>query len=147
MNGPSQSTERLDPAKTGILLAKLTVSQWQGITKLYDDIVGGAATFYLSRDLEHAQNNLDKLNTTLAREASADYRVGSRLTTHSKLLVELEQAANPRVREPVVTFSFHANLDPSERAAKAKEVGEMVSKFKVAVMNFLKAERLAVAVK
>ena len=115
-----------------IRLESLTEEVLRRVIELYDETVGGHGLRYFnSGTLEYAKE-------MLMNRSSVEWRFGSRLSGHSKLWIQFNYRT--RLSEPVIYFSFGANVD--ESPGIRRKVQKLEANFSHAVSEFLKEKGL-----
>ncbi len=116
-------------------LADLTNEILHEVIELYDKVVGGNGLRYFnSGTLQYAIELLEK-------RSSVEWRFGSRLSGHSKLWIQRDYRIH--LSEPVIYFSFGANVD--ESPGIRKKVQKLEANFNDAVSKLLREKGLAVS--
>lgn len=118
-----------------IRLASLTNEVLHGVIKLYDEVVGGHGLRYFdSGTLQYAKELLE-------RSWPVEWRFGSHLSGHSKLWIQRDYRTH--LSEPVIYFSFGANVDKSPGIRK--KVQKLEANFSHAVSRFFKEIGIAIS--
>ena len=118
-----------------IRLESLTEEVLRRVIELYDETVGGNGSRYFN------SGTLQYVKEMLTNRSSVEWRFGSRLSGHSKLWIQLDYRT--RLSEPVIYFSFAANVD--ESPGIRKRVQKLEANFSRSVSEFLEERGLAVS--
>lgn len=123
----------------GIRLSQLTEEVFLEILKLYFETVGDKH-YPVEHRLQWLKCSLENVSRTLQNGHSDEWRLGSRMSMHSKLWCWQEKTLPDGDR--IISFAFDPNIDYLTRKDE-KEAKRLQRAFEKAVDNYLKKKGLA----